>query len=319
MKNRYYEYVRTIAEEGSFSRAAQKLYISQPALSAAVKKLERELHGVPLFDRAVTPVKLTKAGRFYLEKAEIIDRLESEIDLYFSTQAGKRSGTLTIGSASFFCTYVLPEILRGYHDVNPECEIDMMETNVDQADSRLRKGEIDLLLDVEKMDEESFESMGLGKEYILLAVPASFSVNEKLKDCRISRESIINRDFLKGDVPAVDLKLLKDETFLLLKKKNDICRRAEEMCRRAGFEVKAGLRLDQMLTAYNIARNSQNGATFFRDTILRHTEPTDRLCYYWIDDPLSERDILISWRKTPGLSTLGEDFVKYLLLKRGII
>ena len=173
MKNRYYEYVRTIAEEGSFSRAAQKLYISQPALSAAVKKLEKELHGVPLFDRTVTPVTLTKAGRFYLEKAEVIDRLESEIDLYFSSQAGKRSGTLTIGSASFFCTYVLPGILRGYHEVNPECEIDMLETNVDQADSRLRKGEIDLLLDVEKMDEESFESMVLGKEYILLAVPVS--------------------------------------------------------------------------------------------------------------------------------------------------
>ena len=86
MKNRYYEYVRTIAEEGSFSRAAQKLYISQPALSAAVKKLEKELHGVPLFDRTVTPVTLTKAGRFYLEKAEVIDRLESEIDLYFSSQ-----------------------------------------------------------------------------------------------------------------------------------------------------------------------------------------------------------------------------------------
>ena len=196
-----YEYVLAVSQEGNFSKAAQRLYISQPALSAAVKKLERELHGVPLFDRAVTPVKLTKAGRFYLEKAEIIDRLESEIDLYFSTQAGKRSGTLTIGSASFFCTYVLPGILRGYHEVNPECEIDMIETNVDQADSRLRKGEIDLLLDVEKMDEESFESMGLGKEYILLAVPASFSVNEKLKDCRISRGSIISRDFLKGDVP----------------------------------------------------------------------------------------------------------------------
>ena len=144
-------------------------------------------------------------------------------------------------------------------------------------------------------------------------------MNEKLKGYRISRESIISRDFLKGDVPAVDLGFLKDEPFLLLKKKNDIRRRAEEMCRRAGFEVKMGLRLDQMLTAYNIARNSQNGATFFRDTILRYTEPTDRLCYYWIDDPLSERDILISWRKTPGLSALGEDFVKYLLLKRGII
>ena len=41
--------------------------------------------------------------------------------------------------------------------------------------------------------------------------------------------------------------------------------------------------------------------------------------YYWIDDPLSERDILISWRKSPGLSALGDDFVKYLLLKRSIL
>lgn len=49
---REYEYVMEIAKEGSFSKAAQKLYVSQPALSGAIKKLEKDLYGIPLFDRA---------------------------------------------------------------------------------------------------------------------------------------------------------------------------------------------------------------------------------------------------------------------------
>ena len=55
---REYEYVMEIAKEGSFSKAAQKLYVSQPALSGAIKKLEKDLYGIPLFDRAVTPVAI---------------------------------------------------------------------------------------------------------------------------------------------------------------------------------------------------------------------------------------------------------------------
>ena len=65
---REYEYVREIAKEGSFSKAAQKLYISQPALSGAIKKIEKELYGISLFDRNVNPVALTPAGQYYLEK-----------------------------------------------------------------------------------------------------------------------------------------------------------------------------------------------------------------------------------------------------------
>ncbi len=59
MKNRSFEYVYTVFQEGSFSKAAAKLYISQPALSAAIKKVETELYGVPLFNRGVNPVTLT--------------------------------------------------------------------------------------------------------------------------------------------------------------------------------------------------------------------------------------------------------------------
>lgn len=85
MKNRSFEYVYTVFQEGSFSKAAAKLYISQPALSAAIKKVETELYGVPLFNRGVNPVTLTPAGEFYikagLEISEIEDRLMHTLPL----------------------------------------------------------------------------------------------------------------------------------------------------------------------------------------------------------------------------------------------
>ena len=92
MKNHDYEYVRTIVQEGNFSKAAQKLYISQPALSAAIKKIEKDLNGIPLFDRSVNPVKLTVEGEYWLEKAREIDRIETQIREHFAAAAGIRSG-----------------------------------------------------------------------------------------------------------------------------------------------------------------------------------------------------------------------------------
>ena len=315
MNHRAYEYVSTIAREGSFSRAARVLYITQPALSAAVKKLEEELCGVSLFDRTVTPVKLTPAGKFYLEKAGEIDRLEQEIQAHFAALSGRINGKLTIGSASFFCTYVLPDILRRYQDLNPEAEVHMSETGA-RAEEALFNGELDLVMDVEQLDQSRFETIRLDREYVLVAVPATFPVNESLKEYRLTQEQIADRSFLKEQVPRLPLSLLKEEPFLLLKDNNDMCRRAMEMCGRAGFDPRVALRTDQMLTAWNIARAGQTGVTFFRDTILRYTEPTDRLCYYYPDDELAERDILLSWKRFPGLTPLGEDFVRFLMLVR---
>ena len=56
------EYVYEVYKEGSFSRAAANLYISQPALSATVKKIEKKI-GMPLFDRSTVPIQLTECGR----------------------------------------------------------------------------------------------------------------------------------------------------------------------------------------------------------------------------------------------------------------
>ena len=116
MKSRDYEYVLAISQEGSFSRAAQRLYITQPALSSAIKKLEQELYGVPLFDRSASPVKLTPEGQFWLEKARQISALDNEIDEHFSSISGVLKGTISVGSSSYFCAYVLAGIIHRFQD-----------------------------------------------------------------------------------------------------------------------------------------------------------------------------------------------------------
>lgn len=99
---REYEYVMEIAKEGSFSKAAQKLYISQPALSGAIKKIEKELYGISLFDRNVNPVALTPAGQYYLEKTRKIYELSNEMEQHFAELAGIRSGVINIRKLRIF-------------------------------------------------------------------------------------------------------------------------------------------------------------------------------------------------------------------------
>ena len=68
------EYVYAVYQERSFTKAARKLYLSQPAISAMVKKAERKI-GTPIFDRSTSPLTLTPAGEYYIRQAEKILRI----------------------------------------------------------------------------------------------------------------------------------------------------------------------------------------------------------------------------------------------------
>lgn len=316
MNNREYEYVSAVAKEGSFSKAAQKLYMSQPALSGAIKKIEKDLYGIPLFDRKVTPVTLTPAGQYYLEQAKKIYDIYNTLDQHFASLAGVRAGVINIGSSAYFCAYLLPELIHGYYKLNPNCVVNLTETDISGMDSGLRSGQFDITIDVEQLDPEMFESIILGYEYMLMAVPSSFEVNERLKPYEITREKILDRSFLDEEYAAVDLKEVADQPFIMLKKNQDSYRRCIDICAHAGFEPKAVIYLDQLLTAYNVARNGQRGIIFFRDTILKYTEKTDRLKYYKIKDPLARREIRLSLKKFPGPTATVDDFIKYIMLSR---
>lgn len=75
-------YIYEVYRCRSFSKAAEHLFISQPSLSAMVKRVEKEI-GMPLFDRSCNPIQLTDAGRFYISHVEKIRQIQTEMEDYF--------------------------------------------------------------------------------------------------------------------------------------------------------------------------------------------------------------------------------------------
>lgn len=101
-------YVYEVYREMSFSRAARNLFISQPSLSAAVKKAEEQI-GFPIFDRSTNPIQLTELGKEYIRAVEIIMDVENGFENYVSDLAEMKSGSLVIGGTNFlFLTFCRP-------------------------------------------------------------------------------------------------------------------------------------------------------------------------------------------------------------------
>ena len=94
------EYVYAVYEEQSFSKAARKLYLSQPALSAAVRRAEAEIH-TPIFDRSTNPIRLTAAGAYYIDAVKRILDIRQEMESYFDALAGECRGSVRVGGGLF--------------------------------------------------------------------------------------------------------------------------------------------------------------------------------------------------------------------------
>ncbi len=110
--------MRTIAQYRSFSRAAEKLHIAQPALSRYIKKLENEL-GAILFDRSKTPIELTEAGYRYLSFAENVLRQEIELSRDLG-EMGKENTIIRFGAPNIVMESFLPTIFQNVDKLKPE-------------------------------------------------------------------------------------------------------------------------------------------------------------------------------------------------------
>ena len=100
MNIKQYKYVITLAKESSFSKAADVLNITQPSLSQYIKKIEKGI-GLELFDRTNGDVRLTDAGRVYIEAGRKILDLEHQMEVSFSDLAAHKTGSLIIGAAPY--------------------------------------------------------------------------------------------------------------------------------------------------------------------------------------------------------------------------
>lgn len=143
MELRHLRYFVGVAEHGSVSRAAEKLFIAQPALSAQIRQLEEEL-GVRLFVRLPRGVRLTQAGESFLEDAKaILARAQQATVRARERQSGQRA-TLRLGLVPSTTHSVLPGLLQRVRDSGLVANIEVREMITSQQLQALRNDEIDL-------------------------------------------------------------------------------------------------------------------------------------------------------------------------------
>lgn len=116
------KYAYKVFEQGSFSKAAEALYISQPALSATIAKLEREL-GFRIFDRSTSPIALTPKGQIYIDMLE--ETLNSEATMYKRLEQFSKGklNQLGIGTSIFLANYLMPNVCKTMMSLYPNIRI----------------------------------------------------------------------------------------------------------------------------------------------------------------------------------------------------
>lgn len=283
------DYVYEVYREKSFSRAARKLMISQPSLSATVKRIEGRI-GQELFDRGTSPVTLTECGRRYIQAVEAIREIEQDFESYLEDLQGLRTGHLTLGGTNLFASYVLPGLIGEFTRRYPEVEIELMEESTANLEQMLTAGSVDLVIDNFQFDEKVFERYPFGKEYLLLTVPKELEVNQKVREYQIPVEDILDGTYRENGVKAVHLGVFSEEQFLFLKKENDTRERGIRLCREAGFQPEVALNLDQQVTAYNLSCAGM-GISFISDTLIRNVPPHSGVVFYRLDGELAGREV----------------------------
>lgn len=136
-------YILTIAREKNITRAAEKLHITQPALSLYLNRIEKQL-GTILFDR--NGMKLTYAGKKYIQMAIQIERLYKNFKLDLCSITQQEAGQLTIGTSPHIGSFILPYVLSSFSKKYPNIEISLVEARSNELEDKLLKNEIDLAL-----------------------------------------------------------------------------------------------------------------------------------------------------------------------------
>ena len=302
------EYVLAIYREKSFSKAAESLSVSQPSLSASIKRIEQKI-SEPIFDRSSNPLKLTEIGEEYVNRALEIEQIEKDFERYVSDHTKLLKGTIRLGGSSFFSSLILPKLIYDFNVKYPQIKFEIYEGSTKKLMNKLANGELDFVIDNTINEDENILSTVFSSERLLLAVPKSFAVNESLDKFKLNEKDIKENKYLSS-FPSVDLKAFENYPFVLLNPENDTGKRAEKLLKKHGVKPNVAFKLDQQATAFNVSCTGM-AISFVSDTLVKSLNSERQICYYLLADKEAERNIYFYQKKNHYLSLASRYFIEY--------
>ena len=188
---------KTVAEFGSFTRAADRLKVAQPALSLSIRELERELN-LRLFDRTTRRVELTGAGREFLQSADkLLADLEQAVRNAQDLSERKR-GRIVIAAPPLLAAMIAPAAIAEYNAAFPGIDIGLLEASYDVMLDKLRSGEADCAIGTFDEREDGIRREILAQDVLTLFCPPSHPLARlkrvRWQDLRDHRLVMLTRD-----------------------------------------------------------------------------------------------------------------------------
>lgn len=169
MDLRQFEMFQAIVETGSFTKAGEKLFVSQSAISRQIKLLEEEL-GDQLFKRIHKRVYLTPTGDVLLQYCHRVFRELRQLTAEISDLTQLRRGNLQLAGGMSVCTYLFPPLLKRYQDLYPNIELSIATGMTEEILRMLRANEVDLALLTLPYDEPGLEVVPAVEEEMVLVM-----------------------------------------------------------------------------------------------------------------------------------------------------
>lgn len=199
--------LKAIAAEGSFKRAAESLYISQPAVSLQIQNVEKQLD-VPLFDRGGRRAQLTEAGQLLLEYGDRILALCQEACRAVDDLQKLQGGTLILGASQTTGTYLIPRMMGLFRHLYPQVAVQLHVHSTRRTCWSLVNGQIDLAIIGGEVPAELTESISItpyAEDELALVLPASHPL--AVSD-QIAKEDLYKLNFITLDAQSTIRKVI---------------------------------------------------------------------------------------------------------------
>jgi len=282
------QYFLAAARHDHIGQAADELNLSQPALSRSIQKLEEEL-GVQLFDRTGRGVHLNAAGKILLNRVKRASAEFEDARRELAELSNAKRQTIALGYLSTFGIRLIPDLVKGFCDSDPDVEFRLLEGPSPFLTEQLIKGEIDLCVSNQLIDP-ALVWRPLFNEDLHALIPPGHRLAE--------RESI-------------DLAELAEDMFVALKPGNGLRQTLDDLCRQAGFIPKIKFEGYEVATLRGLVGSGFGVTLAPKRQVAAQTQAVS----IPIRSPHCYQVIGLSWRKGRWMSPKTVAFSEYLLSK----
>lgn len=287
--------ILAIIKEGSLSKAAEKLYTTQPALSRLVYKLET-MYGIQIFDKTKLPWSTTFAGQKILEHITKIVDIHSSLEREINKIKSGNKTQFILGLMSFEETTLLPKILPDFYFAYPNCLLKTKTFLAIDIEKAILEDVIDSGIIISPATSNDLEYIPIKNYDLLVVLPLEHELAKNYKPPKN------NNDF-----EIIDLGELANFQFSFLQKGHDLVSRSIKLCKKHGFTPNVIIETEKLESAYSLVKAGYS-ATFTLNE--EYLDP--ELAYFKVNDPEATQTVAFAYKKNKKLNEHEEFFFQLL-------